>query len=486
VPENGLCPNVQTPGTVTPEEESHSLWGLLEDKTSESPASACEERARGAVDLWQSLQMRLDISRRRPRRLAVYEVAHLGVGSDQEYYVLKNPAAHTYVRCTPQDFFLWERMDGQHTMRDMAVAYFAEFGAFPFERLIGLIAQLGEAGFLEKKPVRIFDVIGQRFEGRSWMQRLNRWANVLIHSQFRLRNADAFFDVLYRRGGWILFSKVAWALYIPLTLIGLILFLEMFYAGAYPLLKAGGSYGLGVLLLVITSFLVVPLHECAHGLTCKHYGREVVGAGAMLYYGSPVFFVDTSDTWLAPKGARIAVSGAGPFSTILIASSCSTVAALFYASPISPYLFKVAFICYLSGLMNLNPLLEWDGYFMLMDCLEIPRLRQKALDFVRRELPKRLIRKRATLSREEVVFAVFGLLSALWTAIALVSGLRFVQRYLVVMLQELQEMQDPLSVVVVGLILLIYGLPLMGGLALKVAIGLAAGTKKLLHRVSAT
>lgn len=481
MPENGLCPDVQTPGTVTPEEESHSLWGLLENKTSKGLASVCEEEAGGAVNLWQSLQMRLDISRRHPRRVAVYEVAHLGVGSDQECYVLKNPTAHTYVRCTPQDFFLWERMDGRHTVRDMAVAYFAEFGAFPFERLVGLITQLGEAGFLEEKPVHTFDALGQRFKGRSLAQRLNRWAGALLHHEFHLRNADGLIDVLYRRAGWIFFTKVAWALYVPLTLVGLICFFGMLRAGAYPRLQPGESYEPGVLLLVLVSFLAIPLHECAHGLACKHYGREVVGAGAMLYYGSPVFFVDTSDMWLAPKGARIAVSWAGPFSTILIASICSTAAALYYASPVSPSLFKVAFICYLSGLMNLNPLLEWDGYFMLMDFLEIPQLRRKALNFVSRELPKRLFQGRRSWSRQEVVFTAFGLLSALWTAITLVSSLP----YLVVMGQELQARQDPLSVAVAGIVLLIYGAPLVGGLALKVT-SMVTATKRFFHRVSVT
>jgi putative peptide zinc metalloprotease protein len=131
--------------------------------------------------------------------------------------------------------------------------------------------------------------------------------------------------------------------------------------------------------------------------------------------------------------------------------------------------------------MNLNPLLEWDGYFMLMDFLEIPQLRRKALDFVSRELPKRLLQGRRTLSRQEVIFTVFGLLPALWTAITFVSSLP----YLVVMGQELQARQDPLSVAVVGIVLLIYGAPLVGGLALK-ATSVVTATKRFFHRVSVT
>ena len=137
---------------------------------------------------------------------------------------------------------------------------------------------------------------------------------------------------------------------------------------------------------------------------------------------------------------------------------------------------------YLSTLMNLNPMLEWDGYFMLMDYREIPRLRQKALEFLWRKLPKFFREK--TWSREKLLFVVFGLLSAGWTAVAFALGLRFVQSNLIVMLRELRTGQDLLTITVVGAVVLVYGLPRVGGLVLKLAAGLVAGTKRLFYRIS--
>jgi putative peptide zinc metalloprotease protein len=482
--ENGLWMDIQEIETTTPEEEPQGLWGLLQEKADQNLPLPCREGTGEGDGLWQSLQQRLNLSRRRPKRIAEYELAHLGVGSDHEYYVLKNPTAHTYVRCTPQDFSLWEMMDGRHSMRDLAVAYFAEFGSFPFERLVSLITQLGEAGFLEEKRVQVFNTLGQRLEGRSWTQRLNRWAGILMHHEFRFRLPDGFFDSLYRHGGWIFFSKVAQTLYIPLTLVGLILFLGQYYTSAYPLLNEGESWR-GVLLLLLISYMVTPFHECAHGLACKHYGREVLGAGAMLYHGSLVFFVDTNDIWLAPKEARIVVSWAGPFSTTLIASVCSIVAALLPArSPIGSSFFKVALVCYLSALMNLNPLLEWDGYFILMDYLEIPRLRQKALGFLKRELPKRLARGWQTFSREELIFTVFGLLSTLWMVITFVLGLFFVRDNVNAMVQELGTGQNQVSIIVLSILVLLYGLPPVVGMVLKLTTSVIEGVERLFHRPS--
>lgn len=486
---------------TTPEEESQGLWGLLEEKSTEKLPSPAEGGGSGGFDLWNGLQQRMDLSRRRPKRITKYEVAHLGAGSDQEYYVLRNLAAHSYVRCTPQDFFLWKLMDGQHTVRDLAVAYFAEFGNFSFERLLRLIAHLGDTGFLEEKPLQMFDALRQRFERRSWVRHLERWGNALWHQELRIRNPDAFFGALYRRGGWILFGKVARAVYIIVAATGLTLFLYGCCTSPYTLRKSEGSYALHLSLLLIMSFLVIPVHECAHALACKHYGREVLGAGAMLYYGVPAFFVDTSDMWLAPKRARIAVSWAGPFSTLVIAglfTLFTSLANLLCCPPISRLLSinqflptdqlisvsqlldQVAFAVYINTLINLNPLLEWDGYYILMDYLEIPRLRQKALDFVKSELPKRVFRDRGAFSREESLFTVFGLLSALGTAITLLLSL---STYLKIK-EGLPTGRDPLLLIVVSIIVLIPGWPLVAGLAFKLASGVAAGTKKRFNRAA--
>jgi len=76
----------------------------------------------------------------------------------------------------------------------------------------------------------------------------------------------------------------------------------------------------------------------------------------------------------------------------------------------------------LTVFINLNPLLELDGYYLLMDWLEIPMLRRKSLAFLRSG-PR-------NLSRDEAIYSVFGLLSALWTVYAVLFGIKFWQERL--------------------------------------------------------
>ena len=81
-------------------------------------------------------------------------------------------------------------------------------------------------------------------------------------------------------------------------------------------------------------------------------------------------------------------------------------------------LYQFALLTYLTSFMNMNPLLKLDGYYILMDWLEIPRLREKSLAFVGQPLRAK-VRKREAWTRDEKIFAVFGALSGVWTVIAL-------------------------------------------------------------------
>ena len=143
----------------------------------------------------------------------------------------------------------------------------------------------------------------------------------------------------------------------------------------------------------------------------------------------PGFFVDTMDIWMEPKKTRMAVSWAGPYSGLLLGSLCMFIIAGtgFADNLMNPLLFKMAIWAFVFGaLTNLNPLLEWDGYFMLMDWLELPMLRKRSMDFVKRNLINK-IATRASFSGEEKIFAVFGTMALIYTATVLVVAISFWQ-----------------------------------------------------------
>jgi putative peptide zinc metalloprotease protein len=133
------------------------------------------------------------------------------------------------------------------------------------------------------------------------------------------------------------------------------------------------------------------IHEFGHAFACAHFGRRngipapVHTMGMMLLVFVPVPYVDTSSVWaFRNKWHRVFVGAAGMYVELAIAS----VAALVWAHTNPGTLpnvmaYNVMFISSISTLLfNANPLLRFDGYFMLSDLLEIPNYSQRSTQFV--------------------------------------------------------------------------------------------------------
>jgi len=142
----------------------------------------------------------------------------------------------------------------------------------------------------------------------------------------------------------------------------------------------------------------------------------------------PAAFVDTTDIWMEPRRPRLVVSWAGPHSGFFLGGLESLVIMALPGGAVASVLYRFAILTYLTSFMNLNPLLKLDGYYILMDWLEIPRLRERSLAFIGKPLRAKL-RKRERFTREEIIFAVFGVLAAVWTAIAVFAAIRIAGGY---------------------------------------------------------
>ncbi len=424
-------------------------------------------------NLWTWVRAQVDKATYRPRATPGVVVREL-TEDGATYYVLKNPRLGTYLKLSEKDHALWGLMDGSRTVKDLVVAYFERYKAFAFGRVIALVDELHAGGFLIDKPVGVYRQAAQQLAERDWSHRWRRLAQAFLEQEFYVKGVDRYVTLAYRLGGRLLFLKPVLAALTVLALIGFAAFVLLLGQGTYAILTSDDStvlgYAAGLLTLLLINTVMIFIHESAHALTTKHFGREVRRGGAMIYYGMPAFFVDTVDIWLEPKRRRVAVSWAGPHSELIVAGLCSLLA-LWIASPTSlvgALLFKVAFLGYFSVFINLNPLLELDGYFILSDWLGIPMLRQRSFAFIREELPGKVLawarprlraetgffkrnpvseeqegqRGRVTFTRDEIVFTIFGGLAALYTVYALVIAVYFWQTRISEVLLDLWN-KDP-------------------------------------------
>jgi putative peptide zinc metalloprotease protein len=380
--------------------------------------------APSTAGIWAGLRARADRRYYRPRPVAGITEETL-VEDGVTYVALRSPAGG-YVRLSSAEHALWTAMDGERTVEQLALLGFTRFGRLL--PVLDLVESLHRGGFLDDAPADLYRGLRQRLEWRSLEGWGRRVAGALRAYPIPIKGVDTLAGALYRGGGWLFFTR-------PFVIVLAIFVMAGF--GAFGLVVRGGRYAVidaanaGLSLMALWGALLVSfvLHELAHALAVKHFGRRVPRGGVMIYYGMPAAFVDTSDMWLAGRRARMIVSLAGPLCDLLVGSAAALAAALLPVGAPGAVAYTLAVAAYLAALCNLNPLLELDGYHILSDWLGMPNLRREALGFISGPLWRKL-RAGAPLAPAERVYALYGLFAAAYTALAVILALAFWQAHL--------------------------------------------------------
>lgn len=420
-----------------------ALWPLLEDQTTQAPMSTIQEASpviwdwlqeatnhepEAQIDIWATIGNRLNPYQYQPRHIEYFEMQQFTDRYGQTYAIIRNPEQNSYIRLSQRDLFIWNKLDGAYTTRDIAVAYVLQYGAFNFEGITHLLTQLQQKGFLQESNIRVYHTIGSWLEKGHLSTRLRRLVQAFFLKDFSLRRIDAFLGRLYHYFFWVCLTRPGALLLHLLVIVGLTALGYQVSTGQHNPLDLGPSPILRLLALGLLSQVAVFFHETAHGVTCKHYGRTVRRGGVLIYLGRLAFFVDTTDIWMVSRWPRIAVSWAGPLAHMVMGSIAILAVTFLNLSPeMAGLVYQYAILMFLIGFFNLNPLLELDGYYMLMDYLEIPNLRRRALAFIRRPFWLKL-KGRQRLSGEEWGFAFFGVLTALYTGLVIVAAISLWQK----------------------------------------------------------
>lgn len=325
--------------------------------------------------------------RNRPCRIRMVVANHRTTSENTTITILKDPKRHVYFQLSPEGWFVWQMLDGEHTLRDITLNYLQKFKSFSPHTIAEIIGRLSSAGFLSgKKP----DPDVQKIFGRvSFWKRMIMMAHKIVEFRVMWTGADRTFDTLYRGGGWLFYTWPAQILLAAVSLAGAIVFASE-HLDIPRALSVTSERPVFFLLLAAAFLFTIFAHELGHAFTTKKFGREVSGMGIGWYWFGPTAFVDTSDMWLATRRQRIAVTLAGPYTNLLLAGIAS-LTALFVSDPhVRLGLWFFALGSYIVVIVNLNPLLEYDGYYALIDILEHPNLRAHCLSWLGKDLPQAL------------------------------------------------------------------------------------------------
>ncbi len=199
-------------------------------------------------------------------------------------------------------------------------------------------------------------------------------------------------------------------------------------------------------LLYLGFALIKACHEFGHAIACKRFGQtsgggEVHVMGIMLLVFTPVPYVDASSSWaFQNKWQRAIVGAAGMWVELAIASIAAMVWAHSDGSPnIHALAFNMMFVASFSTVVfNANPLLRYDGYYILSDLLEIPNLSQRAKDFMYYLVKNygwgvQRARNPAHTSGEQVWLFIYAIASGTMRVIVSVGILFFVADKLIIL-----------------------------------------------------
>jgi CRP-like cAMP-binding protein/Zn-dependent protease len=411
-------------------------------------------------NLWSELEERVDISAFRPELAPDIEVKafHLRWGND--YTMIANPRDLLHLRLEPGESELLTLMDGTRTVKEIVVERFEESGDLELSGVADLVQELRQGNFLTVPFVDVGAAIEKRLERGSPLSRAVRAFVRTLSVEWR--GAERLVRGFYDAGLRYAFDRRVAVVLGLIAPLGLVAFWSLYRSGRFTL--TARSPAIESLILLAMNYALTFMHELAHALVLVRNGRRVKSAGFLLYFGSPAFFVDSSDGLMMERRERIVQSFAGPYAELIIAGAASVIAWALPASFLSGVLYRFALLNYFVIFLNLVPLLELDGYWILSDAIQVPDLRPRSLAFIRFEAWRKL-RRRERFTRQEVGLGLYGTLGVAFTILALVWSAFFWEEVFGGLISALWSAGAVGRVLLVVLVVFVAGPVLRGAIA---------------------
>ena len=316
-------------------------------------------------------------------KLRAHARVHRHVYRGRPWYVLEDTSTQRFHRFPPSAHRLIGLMDGERTVDEIWRAAAGSLGddAPTQDELIRFLGQLHAADVLQSDVPPDAAEMLRRLQKTRRRERMGKFLNpfairlpVWDPERFLTRVLPAVRPLI----GWI--GLLAWlAIVLPaLVLVGV----------NWTHLSEGFLDRVltpqNLLLIWLLFPFIKALHELGHGILARAFGAEVHDVGIMLLVFTPVPYVDASSaSALSSKWQRAAVGAGGMLMEVLVAAFAVFIWANAEPGVVRTLAFNTVLIAGVATVgFNANPLLRFDGYYVLADCIEIPNLRNRANAFV--------------------------------------------------------------------------------------------------------
>ncbi|HWU39827.1 MAG TPA: hypothetical protein VN203_19430, partial [Candidatus Acidoferrum sp.] len=299
------------------------------------------------------------------------------------WYILQDRSTDRFHRFSPTTYLVIGLMDGRRTVQEIWETACARLGddAPTQDEVIQLLSQLHQTDVLLCDVPPDAGELLQRYERhtrRQWQSR----AFSLFAWRFPLFDPDRllqlFLPVIRPLIGWA--GAVLWLVVVgPALVLGAVHWSDLTNNVLDRLLAPQNMLPLWLLYPVMKV-----MHEFGHAFVVKAYGGEVHDMGVMILVLTPIPYVDASAaSAFREKWQRIQVGAAGILVELFLAALALLLWLTVEPGTVRTLAYNAIILAGISTvLFNGNPLLRYDGYYVLADLLEIPNLRSRATTYL--------------------------------------------------------------------------------------------------------
>lgn len=292
------------------------------------------------------------------------------------------PGVDALFNFPPDSWRLIQLFDGQRSFADIAALYSTETGtSYSEETIRDFAAEISAMNFWYLTPQeKNIKLMQKTADERRRMQSKSRWGDLSM-IKFPAVNPDRFLSWLYRKISFMYRPG-----FVALTLLALALTAGIFVThwsevgrDTFEFYNFADKSWFDVAAFWIIGTVLLCVHEIGHGLTCKHYGAPVPAMGFLLIYLAPAFYTDTTAGEVkANRFERLMIAVSGVYSELVI---CAIVTPIWWGTPPNTPVHDFAYtIILFTGiavvLINWNPLMKLDGYYIMCDLLGISDLKE--------------------------------------------------------------------------------------------------------------
>jgi len=357
------------------------------------------------------------------------------------WHVVQDPSSNQFFRLSESAYRFVALLDGRRTVAEAWRICNEQLGdSAPTQgEVIQLLGQLYTSNLIRAELPPDAEGLFRRYQKRV-SREVKGYLTNLLFIRIPLIDPDRFLETFLPLVRW-LFTPVGFVLWAVLLALG-----GYFLVGRVGDLvdQAKNVLNPQALPLFYLSFVLVKIcHEFGHGFACKKFGKdagttgEVHTMGVMFLVFTPLPYVDASSMWaFRSKWHRVVVGMAGMFVELAIASVAAIVWAKTSPGVLHAVSYNMIFIASVSTILfNANPLLRYDGYYILSDLLEIPNLANRSKQYIYYLVRKyawgvRQARTVAHTRGERFWLVFYGVASTIYRVFIVTAILLFVASFL--------------------------------------------------------